>query len=142
MNNTVAEYCPYCEGEAELEYKFVPQKCDICGHKLLPCAQCHQLHSVFGCGKCPFEIENIVIVKKYIGNSVEVLEDADGTFTDFYNKVNEYKEKYDIKEEDIINFFMICNSVSKEIYTHMGYELVTKDFVINVLINPKEKKYE
>lgn len=57
MNNTVAEYCPHCEGEAELEPKFIPQKCDICGHDLLPCAQCHQLHTPLGCSNCFFDLD-------------------------------------------------------------------------------------
>ena len=53
MNKTV-EYCPHCESEVELEYKFEVQQCPNCKRSIRPCSICvEHLGFPTDCVKCP-----------------------------------------------------------------------------------------
>ena len=38
--NTTIEYCPHCDSEVELEYKFEVQQCPRCKRSIKPCSIC------------------------------------------------------------------------------------------------------
>lgn len=76
-NNTIYEYCPHCDTEVELKFKFEPQICPNCGRVLLPCSMCE------GCGKCPLagsryvEEEAMFCSPSFFGDDYEHCYDVD-----------------------------------------------------------------
>lgn len=54
-NNTIYEYCPYCEDEVELKDEFKVQVCPNCGRPIIPCSTCDMRRTP--CFKCPLQEE-------------------------------------------------------------------------------------
>lgn len=68
MNETIFEYCPFCDTEVELKPISSVQLCPNCGKLILPCNLCD--HDNCDCGNCLLSSIRNEIELKYTQDNI------------------------------------------------------------------------
>ena len=125
MNSNIAEWCPNCGGETEMEHKLVQQPCLYCGMIQKPCSIC-PVNS--DCGNCPFFIkenellkESTQVIVKYIDSGLDNHSNVErtigsiGTVTGHYKTVSgKLMHSVDIEiDNGMYNFGYAHNEIEK-----------------------------